>query len=204
MLVLGWSCGKWKPQRGSDWSHLWAKRTPEKKEKTNTDSGKHAKRLSQETGQQNGGGVCGMAMWEWAHSHGIQMLSKASELKADLPTSKLSLQIPSWTETSCKAPEFPWKFSWRTLLSLNLTPLSIFLQLKVNAPFLPLLGSAEGLWMLKMSLNILFHIQNQLNSGWRQSNHWNRELFKKKKHKTQNLVNSASTPTAEISCPRVT
>lgn len=43
------SPGEWKPQRGSDWSHLWAKRTKEKKGKTNTDSGKHAKTLSQET-----------------------------------------------------------------------------------------------------------------------------------------------------------
>lgn len=112
------SCGKWKPQRGSDWSHLWAKRTTEKKGKTNTDSGKHAKRLSQETGQQNVD-VCGMATWGWAHSHGIHILSKANELKADLPTSKLSFQIPRkpWAETSCKALKSPLEICVEKLCS---------------------------------------------------------------------------------------
>lgn len=40
-------------------------------------------------------GVCGMATWEGAHSRGFWILSKANELKAELPTSKLSFQIPS-------------------------------------------------------------------------------------------------------------
>lgn len=155
-------------------------------------------------GQQNVG-VCGMATWEWAHSHGFRILSKANELKADLPTSKLSFQVPSWAETSCKAPKAPWKFAWRTFVLTKLKPRQSvsFSSRMLMLHSSPSLGATEGLWMLKMqmSLNFLFHIQNQPDSGWRQSTHWTRELFLKNKQKTQNLVNSTSTPTAEVCCP---
>lgn len=118
-------------------------------------------------------------LYENDHSRGIWVLSKANELKADLPTSKLSFQIPSWAETSCKTPKAPWKFVWRNLALTKLKPpQSLSPAELLMLHFSPLLGSASP-WMLKtrMSLHFLFHSHNQLNSGWRQSTHWPRELF---------------------------
>lgn len=104
-----------------------------------------------------------------------------------------------------KLPKAPWKFVWRSFVLTKLKPHQSvsFSSRMLMLHFSPLLEATEGLWMLKMqmSLNFLFHIQNQPNSGWRQSTHWTRELFLKNKQKTQNLVNSTSTPTAGDSCP---
>lgn len=121
--------------------HTFEPKEPQRRKEKETQILENMQRVSQDTGQQNVG-VCAMATWEWAHSHGIQILSKANELKADLPTSKLSFQIPSWAETSCKAPKAPGKFAWRSfvLTKLKLPSVSFFLQRNVSAPFLPLAG----------------------------------------------------------------
>lgn len=96
--------GEWKPLRGSDWSHLWAKRTKEKKGKTNRFWKTCKEALSRNTGQWK------VMVIEMSHSILIQVKPinsrptyqhQSSPIRSQVgqkPLSRPQLALEGWTE----------------------------------------------------------------------------------------------------------
>ena len=157
--------------------------------------------LSRDTGQWNGNGC--RDIWEWAHSHGILMQVKPMNSRQIYQHQN----SPSRSQVEQKLLSKPQLalegWSHFALTKLKLPRLSL-LHLRVSRSTSPTCwGVCRRSVNAEEDMNVAWLSRphsEMFNSGCRQSTHWTGELVFKNRKLKRKLVNSTSTPTAEVSC----